>query len=98
MKKPEEFFCRLEADTLGSPSPSELREKDMIKEACRLHPMRCKRNPHLQKDLFLVATSNDIQRNGVLLVKLDWPGKPPLSAITIPRRASMEASTVHGRD
>jgi hypothetical protein len=80
MKKPEEFFCRLEADSLGSPSPRELTEKDMIKEACRLHPMRCKRNPHLQKDLFLVATSNDIQRNGVLLVKLDWPGKPPLSA------------------
>lgn len=72
IKTPQEFVCWLEADNLGGSRAST--ESTIVREACQLHPLRCKQNPLLHKELLLVATSQDVQHDGVVLAKVDWPG------------------------
>ncbi|KAI1347206.1 hypothetical protein F5Y01DRAFT_249009 [Xylaria sp. FL0043] len=46
-----------------------------VGEAARLHPMRCRNNPHLHRSMFLVIDTADYREEGVLLVRMKWDEK-----------------------
>ncbi|KAI1272624.1 hypothetical protein F5Y07DRAFT_379354 [Xylaria sp. FL0933] len=46
-----------------------------LAEAERLHPMRCRNNPHLHRSMFLVIDTLDYKEKGVFLVRMKWDEK-----------------------
>lgn len=49
--------------------------ESMVAEAARLHPMRCRNNPHLHGTMFLIADTPTYEQDGLLLVQLEWDEK-----------------------
>ncbi|KAH8179048.1 hypothetical protein LIA77_00567 [Sarocladium implicatum] len=58
--------CRPEGRLSGT------RRSELIAEAARLHPMRCRNNPVLLRTMFMIADEQSYQEQGFLLVKIDW--------------------------
>jgi hypothetical protein len=66
MKKPSNFCC-----TLQSILPA---TSDPVDQAFMLHPIRCRKNPWLQKEYLLIADTNSPSENGLVLGQLSWDG------------------------
>lgn len=66
VKTPEEFCCRIQAYLPF--------DADIIAEACKLHPQKVHENKFLHKQMFLVADSKNIQKDGIALVHIDRDG------------------------
>lgn len=49
--------------------------EQMVAESARLHPMRCRNNPHLHRTMYLVADTVTPGHDGLLLVQLKWDDK-----------------------
>ncbi|KAI1295113.1 hypothetical protein F5Y03DRAFT_310608 [Xylaria venustula] len=47
----------------------------MVAEATRMHPMRCRNNPHLHRSMFLIVDTPKYEEEGILLVQMDWDEK-----------------------
>ncbi|KAH6663403.1 hypothetical protein B0J14DRAFT_609393 [Halenospora varia] len=67
-KPTSELMCRPEGRVPSDPATA-------LGEAARLHPMRCRNNKHLHRDMFLMVDSLNYREDGILLVQLRWDEK-----------------------
>lgn len=64
-----ELICRAEGRV-----PAD-NQQEAVAHAKRLHPQRCRGNPLLYRNMFLVIDTVNYEEEGVLVVKLDWDEK-----------------------
>lgn len=66
MKKRSEFCCTLQSIISATADP--------VDQAFMLHPIRCRTNPWLQKQLLLIADTTSPSEYGLVLGHLSWDG------------------------
>ncbi|KAK8876827.1 hypothetical protein PGQ11_001773 [Apiospora arundinis] len=50
-------------------------QAEVVAQAKRTYPLRCRNNPQLHRGMFLIVDTPDYHEDGVLLVKTDWDEK-----------------------
>ncbi|KAH0566176.1 hypothetical protein GP486_000429 [Trichoglossum hirsutum] len=65
-KQPEDYICEFAGNMTAYPDP--------WGEVLSYHPFVCRRVKALHRQLFICADKKDVEKEGVLLCKMDWDG------------------------